>query len=189
MPDPGPRCSVACRDRTALLIIDVQEKFRPVIPNFQGILEKLVLISRSAGILHIPIIVTEQYPRGLGRTVEELHHVLEGAEPIEKLSFSCFGEERFLEGLQKLGVNTLILGGIEAHVCVAQTALHAVREGYQVHVLEDAVGSRNPEHVRVALERLREAGVVISCTEMAVFELLGCAGTLEFKDIQKLIKT
>lgn len=189
MPDQKTRCSLAQRSQTVLLVVDFQEKFRPVIANFGGILEKLILATRSAGILKVPIMVTEQYPKGLGTTVEELQPFLAGVERITKTDFSCFKEGRFLEELRKVQVDTLILGGVEAHVCVAQTALHAVSEGYQVHVLEDAVGSRNPEHAGIALKRLREAGVVISCTEMAVFELLGCAGTLEFKEVQKLIKT
>jgi nicotinamidase-related amidase len=173
---------------TAFVLVDFQEKFIPVIPDYSQILEHLLLMARSARILQVPILVTEQYPKGLGPTVKELMGSLEGIEKIEKTTFSCFHEPRFVDKLKSLEVNTLILGGVEAHVCVAQTALDALGKGYAVHILSDAVGSRKSDHVEIALQRLSQAGAVISCVEMAVFELMGTAGTPEFKAVQKLIK-
>lgn len=188
MPDHTHRCGIAGRQRTAILVIDFQEKFLPVIPDVEKIQANLVLLAKAAGILNIPLLITEQYPKGLGPTVSALAAELGSTQRIEKTSFSCFGENVFADNLERLGVDTLILGGVEAHVCVAQTALDALNKGYRVHILADAVGSRNPEHARIALERLRDAGAVISCTEMALFELLGKAGTPEFRQIQSLIK-
>ncbi|NUN97068.1 MAG: hydrolase [Candidatus Omnitrophica bacterium] len=183
---PGPR--LATRNGAAFLIVDFQERFRPVIPNWGEILENLIRIARAAQVLRAPLIVTEQYPQGLGRTVPELEEHLEGAVRLEKVAFGCFREPKFVGKLKGLGVETLLITGIEAHVCVAQTALQALDEGYRTHLLADAVGSRNGEHVKIAMDRLRGAGAVISCTEMALFELLERAGTPEFKAIQRLVK-
>ena len=188
MPEQAHQGGILERECTAILVIDFQERFLPVIPDAEKIQANLVLLAKAARILNIPLLVTEQYPKGLGPTVTALAAELGSAQRIEKTSFSCFGEDAFADNLGRTGVDTLILGGVEAHVCVAQTALGALDKGYRVHILADAVGSRNPEHARIALERLRDAGAVISCTEMALFELLGKAGTPEFKQIQSLIK-
>jgi nicotinamidase-related amidase len=187
VPEREKGSRLAKRDRTAFLVVDFQEKFMPVIPEAEAILAHLVRICRAARILRVPLLVTEQYPKGLGQTVPELWPYLDGVERIEKVCFSCFGEPKFTGMLEGLKVDTLILAGIEAHVCVAQTAFDAIEAGYQVHILEDAVGSRDPRNARIALDRLREAGAVISSTEMALFELLGRAGTPEFKEIQQLV--
>lgn len=188
MPEDRQGGRIANRGGAAFLIVDFQEKFRPVIPNWTGILDNLRRIARAAHTLRIPVLVTEQYPQGLGRTAPELEAELGDAIRLEKIAFGCFREPRFVGKLKGLGVETLLVAGIEAHVCVAQTALQALDEGYRTHVLADAVGSRDPEHVRVAVDRLRSAGAVISCTEMALFELLERAGTPEFKAIQALVK-
>lgn len=188
MPEHTHKGGIAGRERTAILVIDFQEKLVPVIPDAVMIQANLVILAKAAGILGVPLLVTEQYPKGLGSTVPALAEELGEVARIEKTSFSCFGEPFFVDNLRRTGVDTLILGGVEAHVCVAQTALEALDAGYKVHILADAVGSRNPEHAKIALERLRDAGGQISCTEMALFELLGKAGTPEFKQIQSLIK-
>ena len=188
MPDRSARKNVAERESSAFAIVDFQERLVPHIAGHENILANLIRICRGAEILKVPLVVTEQNPKGLGPTVPELNELVEGTKKIEKMTFSCFGEPKFSGRLKGLNVRTLLIGGIEAHVCVAQTALGAISEGFSVHVLVDAIGSRNPANVVTAIDRLREAGAVISSTEMALFELLGRAGTSEFKEVQKLIK-
>ena len=179
---------MAEREGSAILIVDCQEKFRPVIPGLDRIVENLVLLIRAARVLRVPILVTEQYPKGLGSTLPELTSHLDGIKVIEKTSFSCFGEPKFIGRLRGMRVRTLIVGGLEAHICVAQTALHALQMGYRVHILADAVGARNDGSVRVAFDRLKMSGATVSSVEMALFELLGRAGTPEFKEIQSMLK-
>ncbi len=176
------------REHSAFLIIDFQERLVPHIADAESILANLIRVCRAADILKVPLLVTEQNPRGLGPTVPELDPYINGVKRIEKMTFSCFGEPKFLGRLKGVNVRTLLIGGIEAHICVAQTALHALLEGFQVHILVDAVGSRSPAAARTAINRLKEAGAIVSCTEMAIFELTGRAGTAEFKEIQKLVK-
>lgn len=188
MPDRSGGCATAERANSAFVIVDFQERLVPHIAGHEGILANLIRIARGARILNTPLVVTEQNPKGLGPTVPELEAELVGTQKIEKLTFSCLGEPKFCGRIKGLGVRTLLVGGIEAHICVAQTALQALREGFSVHVLADAIGSRNPANTATAIDRLKEAGAVISSTEMALFELLGRAGTPEFKEVQKLIK-
>lgn len=188
MPDRKAREMGADRSSSAFAIVDFQERLVPHIAGHESILANLVRIARGAEILKVPLLVTEQNPNGLGPTVSELNECFGENKKIEKMTFSCFGEPKFSGRLKGLGVRTLLIGGIEAHICVAQTALDAVREGFSVHVLVDAIGARNPANATAAIDRLKEAGAVISTTEMALFELLGRAGTPEFKEVQKLIK-
>jgi len=188
VPDRCGAGILAERDRSVFLVVDFQEKLVPHVADAQDILANLIRLCRAAEILRIPLLVTEQNPGGLGPTVAELEPHIRGVERIEKMTFSCFGEPRFLKRLEELNVDTLLIGGIEAHVCVAQTALHAILRGFQVHILVDAVGSRNPTVARIAVSRLKEAGAIVTCTEMALFELMGRAGTPEFKEILKLVK-
>jgi nicotinamidase-related amidase len=142
----------------------------------------------GAGVLGVPVVHTEQYPRGLGPTVPELRAALEPAAPIEKLTFDCCGEPSFAPALEAAGRSTVIVCGMETHICVLQTVLGLLAQGRVVHVAADAVCSRNAENCRVALELMRDAGAVVTCTETALFQLLGRAGTPEFKAIQSRIK-
>ncbi len=169
------------------MIVDFQEKLIPHIPNADSIRKNLCRVARCAGILRIPLLVTEQYPRGLGHTDSEIDSYIGEVHRIEKIAFSCFGEPKFLGRLKGMNVQTLLLGGIETHICIAQTALHALLAGYQVHILVDAVGSREPAATKTALNRIKEAGGIVSTTEMALYELMGKAGTPEFKEIQSIL--
>lgn len=178
---------IAERDESAFVIVDFQEKLIPHIPNADSIRKNLVRIARCAGILRVPLLVTEQYPRGLGRTDSRVDEFIGEVQRIEKISFSCFGEPKFLGRLKGMNVKTLLLCGIETHICVAQTALHALLAGYQVHVLVDAVGSREPAATKTALNRIKESGGIVSTTEMALYELMGKAGSPEFKEIQAIL--
>ena len=148
------------------------------------------LLIRLAGILKIPTLLTTQYSRGLGNTVPELASLLPETHPIEKQMFSCFGSEVFCSTLKRLPGNrsTVILCGMESHICVAQTALAALREGYLVHVASDAVSSRTEWNWKIGLERMRAAGAVISSTEMVIYEALRSSDTSAFKDMLKHLK-
>jgi nicotinamidase-related amidase len=175
------------RKKTALLVIDLQEKLMPVIHQSEQVFANVNRLVRGAEILKLPIVVTEQYPKGLGNTCKEVY-LPEKQDVIEKMSFSCLLSAQVNERLQYLNTRSLILCGVEAHICVLKTALDAIKEGYEVHVVADAVSSRTDENRRWALERLRQSGAFIASTEMILFQLLDEAGTDEFKAISKLIK-
>ncbi len=176
---------LVARDDAVLVIIDMQERLLPVIHDRDKILDNTVKLAQFANILHLPVIVTEQ--EKLGPTVPRLRDELAGVKTFGKITFDCFGEEAFRASLGLLARNTLILAGIEAHICVAQTALAAL-DRYSVQIVADACGSRDPFNRDVALERLRQEGATITTTEMAVYELLQKAGTPEFKAVLPLVK-
>lgn len=177
------------RQRAALAVIDMQEAFRQIIGDFDQTAERIALMVQAAKLLQVPVIVTEQYPKGLGRTVTQIaEHLPEGAEPIEKLSFSACGVQEFDTRLRELHAEQVIVCGIEAHICVSQTAHDLLHNGYQVHLLSDAVSTRLPRNREIAINKIAKAGAVISSIEMALFELCP-AGTSEFKQMQSLVKT
>jgi nicotinamidase-related amidase len=171
-------------DRTTLVVIDVQEGFRRAIPDFDRVAEAAATLIEGASIIGIPVVVTEQYPKGLGETVPEVaEHLPEGTDPLEKVVFSAAEAEGFdLEGRDQA-----LVCGIETHVCVNQTALDLLADGVDVQVAEDAVGSRTDENKRVGMQKMERAGAEVTSVETALFELLGRAGTDEFKRVQKLI--
>jgi nicotinamidase-related amidase len=172
------------RTRAALVVIDVQEAFRKAVPSFDDVAKGAAALIRGARAVDVPIVVTEQYPKGLGRTVPEVADRLpEGVEAIEKVCFSAPEAEGFdLDGREQA-----LVCGIEAHVCVNQTVLDLLDDGIEVHVAIDAVGSRFAESKEVGIEKARRAGAVITNVETALFELVGRAGTDEFKEIQKVV--
>ena len=173
------------RDRAALIVVDVQEAFRPAVRKFDKVAANVATLVEGAKALGVPIIVTEQYPRGLGSTVPEVaEHLPEGTEPIDKVCFSAAEAEGFDLG----GRAQAIVCGIEAHVCVSQTAHDLMSRGVQVHVVRDAVSSRTEENRDLGLRKMEGSGAVITSVEMALFELLGAAGTPEFKTVQALVK-
>jgi nicotinamidase-related amidase len=177
-------------EQCALLVIDVQEKLLPPIFQKEQLVRNSQLLIRLAGILNMPTVLTAQYPKGLGNTVPEVAALLPDARAIEKLVFSCFGSDVFCSTLKRLpgNRNTVILCGMESHICVAQTALAALREGYLVHVASDAVSSRTEWNWKIGLDRMRSAGAVISSTEMIIYEALGSSGTSAFKDMLQYLK-
>jgi len=172
-------------DRCALIIIDIQEKLLPPIFEKERLVKNTQLLIRLAGILKIPHIATVQYAKGLGNTVPEVSSLLPGTDPIDKQIFSCFGSDIFCSALKRLPGhrNTVLLCGMESHICVMQTALAALREGYIVHVASDAVSSRTEWNWKIGLERMRTAGAVISSTEMMMYELLRSSGSPAFKEL------
>jgi nicotinamidase-related amidase len=171
-------------DRTTLVVVDVQEAFRKAIPGFDRIAKATATLIEGAEAIGIPIVISEQYPRGLGKTVPEVaEHLPDGVEPLEKVVFAASEAEGFdLEGRDQV-----LLCGIETHVCVNQTALDLLASGVEVQVAEDAVGSRSDQNKRVGLQKMEGAGAVMTSVETALFELLGRAGTDEFKRVQRLI--
>lgn len=172
-------------DQCALIIIDIQEKLLPPIFQKEQLIKNTQLLIRLAGILRIPHIATVQYAKGLGNTVPEIASLLPETEPIDKQMFSCFGSDVFCSLLKRMQGhrNTLLLCGMESHICVTQTALAALREGYIVHVASDAVSSRSEWNWKIGLERMRAAGAVISSTEMMMYELLRSSGSPAFKEL------
>jgi nicotinamidase-related amidase len=171
-------------DRTALVVVDVQEGFRKAIPDFVHVAKATATLIEGAEAIGIPIIVTEQYPKGLGETVPEVaEHLPEGTQPLEKVVFSAAGAEGFDLGAR----DQALVCGIETHVCVNQTVLDLLDSGTEVQVAEDAVGSRTEENKRVGLHKMERAGATLTSVETALFELLGRAGTDEFKQVQRLI--
>ena len=182
---------VACmadRNQSQLVIVDMQTKLSSVMSDhITGVIKNCAILLQSAALLEIPSIFTEQYPKGLGPTLPELYPYAAGKKVVEKTTFSCCGDPAF--NRQLLGDHTqVILAGMEAHICVLQTALDLIAQGKTVFVLEDAVISRNPENKRNALNRMREAGVIISNTESLVFEWLGTAEGDTFKKISQLVR-
>jgi nicotinamidase-related amidase len=171
-------------DRTTLVVVDVQEGFRGAIPDFERLAKATATLVEGARVLAVPVVVTEQYPKGLGETVPEVaEHLPDEAEPLEKVCFSASDAEGFDLG----GRDQALVCGIETHVCVNQTVLDLLEGGAEVHVPIDAVGSRTDENRRVGLSKMERAGAIVTSVEAALFELLGRAGTEEFKRIQALI--
>jgi len=173
------------KEESLLVVIDVQEKLMPAIHNRQQVIDNVVRLLKFARIIGLPVILTEQ--NKLGSTLPEVKKEIPGVNPVVKTSFNCFYCPEFSEQVTKPDGNTLILAGVENHICVAQTALHALPR-FNVHVVSDAVSSRTPENRSVGIERMRQFGAVITSTEMLIFELLKKAGTKEFKAALPLVK-
>jgi len=174
----------------ALIVVDIQEKLLPPIFEKERLVKNSQLLIRLAGILKIPALVSTQYARGLGNTIPEIASLLPETEPIDKQMFSCFGSDVFCSLIKRLPGhrNTVMLCGMESHICVTQTALGALREGYVVHVASDAVRSRTEWNWKIGLERMRAAGAVLSSTEMIIYELLRSSGSPAFKELLPYLK-
>lgn len=171
---------------TALLVIDVQERLVPAIAEHQRVVWNIRRLIDGAKLLGLPVVATEQYPKGLGRTVPELAERL--GEIPSKLTFSCLGCPEVFETLKIQGIYKLLLAGIEAHVCVEQTALDLLAAGWRVYLAVDAVGSRRDIDYRTALDRMDSSGATLTTTEAALFEWCREAGTPAFKEISRLVR-
>jgi nicotinamidase-related amidase len=178
-------------EHCALLVIDIQEKLLPPIFQRERLVRNSQLLIRLAGILKVPVLVSTQYAKGLGQTVPEIASLLPEAQPIDKQMFSCFGSDVFCSMLKRLpGTrNTVLLCGMESHICVMQTALGALNGGYIVHVASDAVSSRSESNWKIGLERMRAAGAILSSTEMMTYELLRSSGTEAFRELLPYLKS
>ena len=180
--------NILARNNTALIVVDIQEKFLPVIKNLDEVIENTIKLIKSFQIMKIPIIVTEQYSKGLGKTVEKIRKELKDYKPIEKITFNCFDNTNFSNILKNKKIKNLVICGIESHVCVTQTLLAALSGGYTVYLVKDAVSSRKESDYRIAIERAKQEGAFVTSIEMIVFQLLKKAGTREFKEVLKVIK-
>jgi nicotinamidase-related amidase len=171
-------------ERAALVVIDVQEAFRKALPHFSEVAAATATLIEGAKAVGIPIVATEQYPKGLGRTVPEVaEHLPDGVEPIEKVCFSA----PEADGFDLAGRDQALVCGIETHVCVNQSVLDLLDQGVEVHVAQDAVGSRSKENWQLGLHKVEQAGAVLTSIETALFELVRQSGTDQFKQVQKLV--
>jgi len=175
------------KNDSALVFIDIQEKLAAVMKERGKVVNNCLHLIEIAKLLNIPIVLTEQYPKGIGQTVEEIRKALPEYKPVEKLTFSCC-DEAFPEEIRKLNRKTIIMTGMETHVCILQTCISLLRDGYNVHLVKDAVCSRSKENWKTGVEFMRDAGAVITGTETVLFQLLKISGTEEFKAISKRIK-
>jgi nicotinamidase-related amidase len=187
-------CEMAQRllepERCALIVVDIQQKLLPPIFEKERLVKNSQLLIRLAGILKMPTLVSTQYAKGLGETIPEISSLVPETKAVDKQIFSCFGSDAFCSALKRLPGkrNTILLCGMESHICVMQTALEALREGYLVHVASDAVSSRTEWNWKIGLQRMRQAGTVISSTEMIIYELLRSSGTHAFKEMLRYLK-
>ena len=173
------------RSDSILVVIDVQEKLVPVINNGEKVIGNIVKLLRFAKIIGLPVVITEQ--EKLGSTVKEIKTELPNLAPITKIEFSAWKSGKFVERLNQLSRNSIILTGIETHICISQTALDILPR-FNVHVVSDATSSRSRENWDIALQRMKQSSAVITSTEMVIYELLGRAGTREFKETLGLVK-
>ena len=173
---------------TLLLIIDVQGRLAQSVFQPDRLENNISKLVRACSILEVPVLVTEQYPKGLGHTIDSLKELLPDHVPVEKLSFSCCGNEEFMRQLRSYKRNDILVAGIETHVCVYQTAVDLIEFGYNVHLVTDAVSSRTEENKSLGIRCIEKAGASLTSTEMAIFEIVHVAEGDRFKAISKIIK-
>lgn len=171
---------------TVLVVVDMQQKLMPVIKHGDRVSWNVRRLLDACSLLHLPIVATEQYPQGLGSTLAELSQLV--GDPIEKVTFSCQGEERFRAKLLELAKPKVMLCGIETHVCVQQTCLDLLADGYQTYIAVDAVGARSVGDHDCALRRMESNGATLTTVEAAVFEWCVTSKAETFKKIQNLVK-
>lgn len=176
------------REDAVLVMIDFQERLMPAMRDHEDLEESVCKLVEGIRTLDVPIVVTQQYTKGLGPTIPAITEALGAFSPIEKTDFSAAGELNFLEALNETGKTSIILCGIEAHVCVAQTALILLELGYDVFLVEDAVSSRDKKDKKTAIKRMVQAGARPVTVEAVLFELLGSAKAAEFKEISRIVK-
>jgi nicotinamidase-related amidase len=184
-----PHPDILMKEGTALLVIDMQPSLFPLVHDKDTLLKNTISCIETAKIFNLPILLTEQYPKGLGVTIPEVQNALPEYKPIAKNEFSCVRNDAFYSHLKVMeGVNTLIVTGIETHICVNQTVLDAMANGYNVHLVADATSARSEYNKKIGIKKMRNAGAVISSLEMLIYELLETKDAKEFKDILKLVK-
>lgn len=176
------------RDEAVLVAVDYQEKLLPAMENAELIEKNTVKLAKGLNVMGVPAIVTTQYSRGLGQTVSGVAEALGDFEPVDKTYFSAYKDEAFRNKLENTGRKTVILAGIETHICVEQTATDLKENGYKVVLAADCCGSRDSVNHRISIEKLSAAGVVISSGESILYELLESAKSPEFKEISAIVK-
>jgi nicotinamidase-related amidase len=175
------------RTQSALIVVDMQDRFLPVIFEMGRVTENCSKLVRAFKVFGVPVLHTEQYPQGLGQTIPDLAVLFED-KPVEKIEFSCLRNKAFKEKLAKTKARSLVLCGIEAHVCVLQTALDALKGGYEVYVAQDATSSRKQTDWKTAMKRMQQSGAWRVSTEMIIFQMMEKAGSEEFKKIREIVK-
>lgn len=175
-------------DQSCLIVIDVQERLVPAMQAPARVIRNTRTLMTAAKKLGVPMLLTEQYPKGLGRIVPELQELSKAGRVIEKIHFDCMNEKPFAEAFRALGRRQAVIVGMEAHICVMQTGVDLMEQGYEIFVVTDATSSRSPESEKACLDRLGAAGAGIVTTEMVVYEWLGRAGTPEFRELLAMIK-
>lgn len=188
MSKPIRHPKILSKNSTAFLIIDIQKRIFNVMRNKKRVEENTLRLIKGAKTLKIPIYITEQYPDGLGVTLDSINEELSDTSAIQKMTFSCYGAENLFNELKEKRLTQIFVAGIETHVCVQQTALDLLANGFQVNLAVDAVSSRKKTDYQTALKRMQNLGVEITTTEAILFELLDVCGTPEFKEILKIIK-
>ena len=190
MPEATPRHPhLLDRGAAVVVVSDVQEAYRSVLHDYERVAQATAVLVQGAAAFGIPILVTEQYPKGIGHTVAEVaEHLPRNLVPIEKMTMSCCGTPRFVSSQADLYRRQVILAGIEAHACVNQTAHDLLAAGYAVHLVRDATSSRRPADAAIGCEKMLAAGVVPATVESALLELVRTAEAPEFKVIQRLIR-
>ncbi len=176
------------RKDALLMVVDFQQKLLGAFKEPERPLKNCAKLIKFAKILGLPIVWTEQYPKGLGPTADEVGGELAHMRPIEKLTFSCFGEPAFVESLSMRSSKQIMVCGIETHICVAQTVLDGIECGYQMHVVEDACGSRSERDHAAGLQKMEQAGAVLTCAEMAMYEILERSDADEFRKVLQIVK-
>ncbi len=182
--------SLITPQRSVLLIIDEQEKLLPAVHNPEKVIKNTALAIKCANELGITLLATTQYKKGIGNTVPEIMELLGDAETVDKVEFNAAANPDFQDTISSLplAIDTVLIAGVEAHICVFQTAVGLRDLGYRPYVLADAVSSREKKNAKWALKRLMQMGITVGTTEMAIYELLGKAGTSEFKNVLKHVK-
>ncbi|MCF8216745.1 MAG: hydrolase [Chlorobium sp.] len=173
---------------TLLLLIDIQGKLAQSVYHPEMVERNIQKLIRACRILDVPVLYTEQYPKGLGTTIASLKELLGDLQPVEKLAFSCCAEELFMKHLRSFNRTDILVAGMETHVCVYQTSVELLEFGYNVHLVTDAVSSRTAENREIGIRCIEKAGGNPTSTEMAIFELLRIAEGDRFKAISKIIK-
>lgn len=176
------------RYNSAILLVDYQERFVPVLPDNEQTIKNIKLLLSGSQIYNIPIYVSEQVPEKLGNTIKELKDMLSNAHFFSKKAMSCCGEIKFIEKLKSKNIKQVVVCGIEAHVCVLQTSLDLIHNGFQIHLVADAITSRLLHNKPIAIEKIKNAGGIITSVETVLFEMAYEAGTEEFKKLQQLFK-
>ena len=171
-----------------LVLIDIQEKLFPYVQDKKQLLGQITKLVRFATIMKIPIFLTEHYPQGLGPTIQEIRNILPEYNPIKKITFSAFGSEKFLQKIKDTKIKTLLICGIESHICIEQTVLDGLSLGLNIHIISDAISSRKKHDFQIGIQKMQQSGGIISTTEMAMYEILERADTPEFKDTLNLVK-
>jgi nicotinamidase-related amidase len=175
-------------ENTVLLIIDIQGKLAHMMKDSEALFDNVQKLIKGVQTLNIPIVWMEQNPLAIGRTVPDIAELLTPAEPIEKLSFSCCGNDTFVNTLAHLNRKQVLLAGIETHICVYQTAADLLKQSYEVHIVADAVSSRTALNRQIGIQKICDMGASLTSVEMALFELLRVADGQEFRKILKIIK-